>query len=204
MGQPVKRGPGRPPKNPNHPSYIPRPGKSKLQTNKSKTPIAGSKRSAPKKNQLKTKPSKAASRNSSESRETKVSSGTAQGSGNEPSSWKEKENISKAASAAGDKPSKGNTKSSKSVEGEDKSLIDVQALKSPLVDNAIYDFPSDDCESNKGSLNMNMPMGIWQEKKYWVPSNIDKAVIDSIVITDVDTGSSMVTVRECAIDKGFF
>ena len=206
-GQPVKRGPGRPPKNPNHPSYIPPSGKSKMQPSKPKTPVGGSKKPAPKKTQLKAKPSKSASesRNSSEpiSRETKA--GSAQSCGNESSGNKEKENVMKTASTADEKSSKGNQKpTSKTADSEEKSVNGPQTVKTPLVDNAIYDFPSDDCESNKGSLNMNMPMGIWQEKKYWVPSSMDKAIIDSIVITDVESGSSMVTVRECAIDKGFF
>ncbi|RUS81080.1 hypothetical protein EGW08_011166 [Elysia chlorotica] len=206
-GQPVKRGPGRPPKNPNHPSYVPPPGKSKIQPSKPKAPISGGKKPPPKKTQLKAKPSKSASesRNSSEPASLETKSSSTQDCEGESSRNKEKENVVKPSSTADDKPSKGNQKSAtKSVDSEDKPSNGPQAVKTPLVDNAIYDFPSDDCESNKGSINMNMPVGIWQKKKYWVPSSMDKAIIDSIVITDVDTGQGMVTVRECAIEKGFF
>ncbi|GFR69679.1 chromobox protein 8 [Elysia marginata] len=210
-GQPIKRGPGRPPKNPNHPSYVPPAGKSKLQTNnKPKTPITSGKKTATKKSQLKAKPPKSASepRNSNEpaSKETKMGAAHTHGSGNDVGGWREKENVSKGTSATDEKSHKSNQKSSstKSGETEDRSSNCTQPVKTPLVDNAIYDFPSDDCESNKESLNMNMPVGVWQEKKYWVPSAIDKAIIDRIVITDVQNGDSMVTVRECAIEKGFF
>ena len=72
-------------------------------------------------------------------------------------------------------------------------------------DNGVYDFPSDDCDSAASMMTSNLPeRSPAVVKSYWVPPESLKAVVDSIVITDVASEDRLVTMRECHYNTGFF
>ncbi|XP_059152844.1 chromobox protein homolog 8-like [Physella acuta] len=187
---PMKRGPGRPPKNPSHPSYVPPSKKMKLQTSHSK--LKAAKKPGPKKRQLKVKPS---STSQQSNQQTQNSSNTTHTSVDSSNKTVEKENISKSENTCS------NLKANSKFENNTSSKPSSGAK---TVDNGVYDFPSDDCDSNKGSLSNNLPKRGLTGKKYWIPPSFFKAAVDSVVITDVDSSDTMITVRECSFPKGFF
>ncbi|CAL1548113.1 unnamed protein product [Lymnaea stagnalis] len=192
---PAKRRPGRPPKNPSHPSYVPPSKKLKIQPSHSKLKTV--KKTGPKKRQLKVKQTSSTSHQNTQ--QTKNSDSSATNTVAETHSKnndKEKENTSKSDNSAGTVKN--------SAKCDNNLLIKSTTTGAKTVDNGVYDFPSDDCDSNKGSLSSNLPKRSAPGKKYWVPMEYFKPVVDSVVITDVDMSSSMITVRECSFDKGFF
>ncbi|KAK0056001.1 polycomb group protein Pc [Biomphalaria pfeifferi] len=183
---PVKRGPGRPPKNPSHPSYIPTCKKIKFESSKPKL----GRKPGPKKTAVKVKSSSSAVSQTNRSTDY-TNTITDSNETSTKSSEKENENLSKKDSTTESKV-------------DSIPLIKSVIVGSKTVDNGIYDFPSDDCDSNKGSLSHNMPKNTVPGKKYWVPKGYFKPVVDSVVITDVDTSDKLVTIRECVFEKGFF
>ncbi|KAH9496100.1 hypothetical protein Btru_012741 [Bulinus truncatus] len=185
---PAKRGPGRPPKNPSHPSYIPSCKKIKFES-KTKLGKVGRKPVA-KKLPMKVKSTSSTVVQSNQL--IKSNESVSSNDINSKSSDKEKENISKSDNSV-------KTNSKVDISQPVKTASNVKT-----VDNGVYDFPSDDCDSSKGSISHNMPKSNAAGKKYWVPMGYFKPAVDSVVITDVDTSNKLVTIRECVFDKGFF
>lgn len=202
---PVKRGPGRPPKNPTHPSYVPPTGKPKLHQNKVK--LKTGRKPGPKKGQIKIKSVTSNTSHSSQQLspvgDTAVTTNLT--AANAKSVKKDKENTQKTENSVSSTFSKGNSK--QEVKPSDASSVTkgttVMSI-GPAVDNGIYDFPSDDCDSSKELVSNNLPVRILPSKKYWIPPSFFKPVIDSMVITDVSSSDTIVTVKECSFDSGFF
>jgi len=193
----VKRGPGRPPKNPEakKPSISSIKLKAKLAAKKVKLKVGRKPGSTNKKLLSKlTKPTIKSSHSSSSKHEESSSSKS-------ESRDKEKESSSAGSSSL----------SSKSPRPESKSS-DISSSVKPLFpgtlalgDHGVYDFPSDDCDSSgKGLVTNNLPERSAIVKNYWVPPERMKSIVDSIVITDVPSAEGTVTVRECSYNTGFF
>uniref|UniRef100_A0A0B6ZE94 Chromo domain-containing protein n=1 Tax=Arion vulgaris TaxID=1028688 RepID=A0A0B6ZE94_9EUPU len=202
---PVKRGPGRPPKNPSHPSYMPPTDKQKLHRNKIKLKMG--KKPGSKKAQVKIK---SVTSSTSHSSQQIIPPGDLSLLANNHTSTstknikRDKENAVKADNSA-------NILNKNNLKQDIKSSDGIAALKNTsvisvgsAVDNGVYDFPSDDCDSSKEIVSLNLPVRTLPAKKYWIPPGFFKPVIDSVVITDVNSSDLVITVKECAFDTGFF
>lgn len=202
---PVKRGPGRPPKNPSHPSYMPPIDKQKLQHNKSRLKVG--RRPGPKKGQVKVKSDSSSMPHSSQ-QVTPLGDSTvpvSTPSTSAKSVKKDRENSIKADSIVTMTLNKNNSKQEPRPSNCAAIFKNTTVISGcSAVDNGVYDFPSDDCDSSKELLSNNLPVRTLPAKKYWVPPEFFKPVIDSVVITDVASSEMVVTVRECSFHTGFF
>ncbi|CAG5126927.1 unnamed protein product [Candidula unifasciata] len=202
---PVKRGPGRPPKNPTHPSYVPPTEKSKLHQNKVK--LKTGRKPGPKKGQIRIKSAAASTSHSSQqlSPVGDITATTNSTSTSGKNIKKDKENTVKTENAISSTYSKVNSKQEVKLPDACSAPKSTGVMSvGSAVDNGVYDFPSDDYDSSKEPVSNNLPVRIMPSKKYWIPPSFFKPVIDSLVITDVSTADTLVTVKECSFDSGFF
>ncbi|XP_005108393.1 chromobox protein homolog 8 [Aplysia californica] len=191
----VKRGPGRPPKNPRPPGHLP-PPKAKLTANKTKLKVG--RKPGPKKAVPKAKPAAKGSQGNSSKTDEPSGKGVAK---DKDSGAKDCSSSSSATSGTSSRVPKLENKASEDTLSS-RTTAPTTGPKSG--DHGVYDFPSDDCDSNKGVLASNLPERSAVVKNYWVPPAFLKPVVDSIVVTDVSSSDLMVTVRECSYNNGFF
>lgn len=82
------------------------------------------------------------------------------------------------------------------------SSISTSGIKT--TDSGIYDFQSDDAESHKAFKMARPAEREVPAKVYWSPEPALKAVLDSVVLTDVTSNNTTITVRECTAGPAFF
>ncbi|KAL8608981.1 hypothetical protein ACOMHN_062864 [Nucella lapillus] len=202
---PVKRGRGRPPKHPRpgDPGYVqPEPKKPRLKLDGQPKAKPGRKpgstlSSTTKKHKAKKMVLTKKTSENSTKKEKDSSCGMNKTGSGEAASVSSGANVSKPASVAG----KGNVQPPQlSPQPAPQLNNNHQPSTKPTVDSGIYDFQSDDADSQKPlPMLERKPLAKVVEKKYWTPPPhfIDR----QITITDVRSGGVAITFRESRDSK---
>ncbi|XP_067673035.1 chromobox protein homolog 8-like [Haliotis asinina] len=174
---PVKRGPGRPPKYPRPPGWVPPKPKPK---HKLKGPPGRRKPQivVPGKRKVGRPPS--AKRLKQQQYALKLA---------EEAKLKEKENVS------------GDTGIRNGHSGNNKPNGDAKKISDP----SIYNFSDVNSNLQTPAESVKVKEKAVETKSYWSPPSSIKPILDQVCITDVSLRDSItITVRECTSDSGFF